>query len=422
MTRIAIIVQRYGLEINGGAELHARLLANALRDHYEVEILSSRALDYQCWDRHYPAGEQLVQGLRVIRFDHPPKDRSRRKHMPLSHKIRFLTWKWLANFGIAPVAKPSGDDTADGVQYLVAQGPTMPGLLEHLRRHANDYQALIFITARFYPTALGVLIDPARSILVPTLHPEKTMALPHFQRVFRAPRRIMFNTSAEWQVARRLYGDDIAPGEVCGVGIDIPEPTATANVVIPGVDCPYLLYVGRVDQGKGCGELFDYFERLRQRWPTESLKLIVCGRWFMAQPSHPDIVSAGFVSDAERDVLIAGALALVVPSRHESLSLAMLEGLAAGCPVIVNWHSEVLRQHVLDSAVGATYRNANEFAQAVWQQLRVSDAIRRVQAEQGRNYVRDNYHWPAIVAKFRRAIDTMPAAAMTPEPDTTNDH
>lgn len=415
MSRIAIIVQRYGLEINGGAELHARLLANALRPHYQVDILSSRALDYQVWDRHYPVGEQSVQGLRVLRFDHPPKDRSRRKHLPLRHKLRFMTRAWLAKFNIPPVARPSGNDAADGLQYLVAQGPTMTGLIDYLQQHSAEYRALIFVTARFHPTALGLLVDPARSILVPTLHEEKTMALPHFHRVFRAPQRIMFNTRAEQAVAQRLYGDDIAPSEICGVGIDLPglPPAEAATAVVAG---RYLIYVGRVDVGKGCAELFEHFIRLRRRRPDQALKLVVCGRMFMPEPAHPDIVCTGFVGDAQRDALIARALALVVPSRHESLSLAMLEGMVGGSAVIVNWHSEVLRQHVQDSGVGATYRNADEFAWAVQQQWQLSDAMRLAQAEQGRCYVREHYDWRTIVAKFRQAIDSLPAATATPAP------
>jgi len=414
MTRIAIIVQRYGLEINGGAELHARLLVHALKPHYDVDVLTSRALDYQVWDQHYPTGEQWVEGCRVLRFDHPPRDRSRRKYMPLRHKLRFKLRRWLPRLGLQAVRHPTANDADDGIDYLRAQGPTMDGLIDYLRGHSTEYAALIFMTARFHPTALGVLVDPARSILVPTLHDEKAMYLPHFHRVFRAPRWIMYNTRAEQAVARQLYGEDLAPGEVGGVGIHMPaapgaldaegEQRWAQTAERHGIDAPYLLYVGRVDTSKGCGELFDNFDRLRRR-SMGPVQLVVCGQLFMQPPRHADIVLTGFVSDQERDDLIAHAGALVVPSRHESLSLVLLESLAAGCPVIVNRHSEVLRQHVLDSGVGECYDTFEDFAASAARILGADSATRLTQAQHGRRYVQEHYDWGRIVAKYRRVID-----------------
>ena len=415
--RIAIVVQRYGAEINGGAELHARLLAQALVPHYAVDVLTSRALDYRQWDLHYPATESWLDGCRVLRFDHPPRDRSRRKHMPLRHKLRFKLRAWLARRGQPLALPPSGEAVADGEQYLRAQGPTMDGLLQHLHAHAHDYAALIFFTALYHPSALGVLAAPHRAILVPTLHDEKAMYLPHFHRVFRTPCWIMYNTMGEMAIAQRLYGSDLAPGEVCGVGIGSPgaaaETLPDACAAWPaiaaqlGLQEPFLLYVGRVDRSKGCAELFAQFARLRRQAPGLPLKLVVCGQLFMPAPQHPDILLAGFIGNAERDALCAHALALVVPSRYESLSLVLLESLAAGCPVIVNRHCEVLRQHVQASGVGLDYADAAGFAEAVTTIQGWDAAKRESQAALGRAYVHDNYDWSRIVAKYRHVIDGM---------------
>lgn len=416
MTRIAIIVQRYGIEINGGAELHARLLAQALKPYYGVDVLTSRALDYHVWDRHYPPGEDWVGGCRVLRFDHPARDRGRGRHMPLRHKLRFKLRRWLARPGLPLVVQPSGNDADDGIRYLRAQGPTMEGLFDYLRLHAGVYDALIFVTARFHPTALGVLVDPDRSILVPTLHDEKAMYLPHFHRVFRAPRWIMYNTTAEQKVAHTLYGGGLAPGDVCGIGIELPPPDNASDAERQrrrlqwaerhGIKAPYLLYVGRVDPSKGCGELFEHFARLR-RQSSHPLQLVVCGQLFMPRPQHADIVLTGFVSNQERDDLIAQAAALVVPSRHESLSLVLLESLAAGCPVIVNRNSDVLRDHVIESGVGETYESFDDFSASVQRLQRQNAATRAAQAERGRRYVRERYDWQIIVAKYRRVIDAI---------------
>jgi hypothetical protein len=39
--KLAIVVQRYGADINGGAELHARYIAEHLAKHVEVEVLTT---------------------------------------------------------------------------------------------------------------------------------------------------------------------------------------------------------------------------------------------------------------------------------------------------------------------------------------------------------------------------------------------
>lgn len=49
MKKIAFVVQRYGLEVNGGAEMECRMYAERLTDRYEVHVLTSRAIDYITW-------------------------------------------------------------------------------------------------------------------------------------------------------------------------------------------------------------------------------------------------------------------------------------------------------------------------------------------------------------------------------------
>ena len=55
VVKIAVVVQRYGADINGGAELHARYIAEHLARHVEVEVLTTCARDYITWAERLPA-------------------------------------------------------------------------------------------------------------------------------------------------------------------------------------------------------------------------------------------------------------------------------------------------------------------------------------------------------------------------------
>src|SRR6267142_1821291 len=66
--KLAIVVQRYGADINGGAELHARYVAEHLAPHAKVAVLTTCARDYVTWRDEYPAGVEHVNAIPVHRF------------------------------------------------------------------------------------------------------------------------------------------------------------------------------------------------------------------------------------------------------------------------------------------------------------------------------------------------------------------
>ncbi|XVJ68407.1 MAG: glycosyltransferase family 4 protein [Rhizobacter sp.] len=338
--------------------------------------------------------------------------------MPLDARLRWKLRRLLRWLKVPLVRQPDGNPHTDGILCLQAQGPTMEGLMRYLRDHGPTYQALIFMTALYHPAAMGVLVHPQRSILIPTLHDEKMMYLPHFHRVFRAPRWILFNTTAEAQVAEALYGKNLAPSKVCGVGIDMPLSdnsvdsatfVANENTKKFGINQPYLLYLGRIDTSKGCGVLFKQFSRFAKK-NRQPLLLVVAGKAFMKLPQIPSIIYTGFVSDEERNSLIANALALVVPSRYESLSLVALEAMSFGKPVIVTRHSEVLAQHIHDSGAGYAYGDFSEFSDAVNSVLSMPESDRQLQAQRARHYVSDRYSWPRVTSILLETIDSVSAA------------
>ena len=67
--KLCLIVQRYGLEVNGGAELQCRQFAERLVECYQkVDVLTTKAVDYMTWENKYKSDEEWINGVHVFRF------------------------------------------------------------------------------------------------------------------------------------------------------------------------------------------------------------------------------------------------------------------------------------------------------------------------------------------------------------------
>jgi len=404
--RLALVVQRYGEDVNGGAEVHARLLAEHLSTRHDIEVLTSCARDYVDWASVYPPGPTVVGGLRVIRFEHPRRNDIGRARVPLVHKLRFLLRHLPRQLSRHPlVSKPRGAAAYDGNDYLRRQGPHCPALMEFLDAAGQRYDAVIFFAALYEPTALGLQHWGARSILVPLLHDEKPMYLPVFHHVFRSAGALLFNTETERQLAHRLYGIDTGAAVVAGLGIDMRRPAAeeiAATLARHGLTPGYLVYVGRIEKAKGCDVLVAAFLAHLRRYP--SARLVLVGKASWAVPPHPRIHCTGFATDADRDGLMAGAAALFIPSRFESLSLVLLEAMLMGIPVIANAECEVLAEHVRLSGAGLAYRGRRALTQAMATVTCLPADERERWRQHGMHYVSSRYEWARVLQVFDEAI------------------
>ena len=117
-----------------------------------------------------------------------------------------------------------------------------------------------------------------------------------------------------------VSGNESVPGVVVGVGSDIAtEAIAERFRRTYDIRGPYVLYVGRIDENKGCRELFQFFQQylFNQRRP---LQLVLAGKALLPIPDHPLVRHVGFISDQEKYDALAGCEALIMPSFYESLS------------------------------------------------------------------------------------------------------
>jgi glycosyltransferase involved in cell wall biosynthesis len=386
--RIAFVVQRYGLEVNGGAELECRWVAEHLSRHCSVDVLTTCAIEYTRWLNEYPPGPSEINGVRVKRFlvDRPRDPR------------RFER----CNLNVM-----TGSHTPDDeLQWMQEQGPISSSLLETLAAEYRDYEAVIFFTYLYATTYYGIQRVPDRALLVPTAHDEPPVYLNLFRSTFTQPRFIIYNTETERRFVQRLFRNQHVPSAVVGTGINMPDEVSGERFQAKyGIHGDFVIYVGRVDQSKNIHVLCEYFEAFRQSY-TGDLKLVVAGKGAWPLPRHPDIVPLGFVSEQDKFDAIQAASILIVPSQYESLSMALLDAWAVGTPVLVNGNCEVLKEQCRLSNGGLWYQSQIEFEWMLRTLLAYPDLRRRL-AESGQTFVERTYAWEHIEQSYLQILDKL---------------
>ncbi len=393
--KLAVVVQRYGADISGGAELHARYVAEMLARRHRVEVLTTCAHDYITWKAHYPAGTETVNGVAVRRFavahERDPQDFSQRSTQVFDGR----------------------HSVADELAWLDSEGPTSPELIDYIGQQADAFDFFLFFSYRYYHAYHGVRRVPHKAILVPTAERDAALGLSIFGPVFRAARAVMYNSPEERAMIQAVSANTAVPGVVVGIGSDLPRETVPDRFRRKyDVSGPFVIYVGRIDQNKGCAELFDYFSNYRPRL-GQQLSLILAGTSILPIPAHPRIRHLGFISDRDKFDAIAAADALIMPSRFESLSMVALEAWGLGRPVLANGRCDVLRGQTIRSRAGLYYENFAEFAEALFT-LTSNRPLNQAFGENGRRFYERQYAWPVIQRKYEDMLGQLSRAAAAP--------
>ena len=384
MKKICFVIQRYGKEVNGGAEQHCRQFAEHMTSWSDVTGLTTRAVDYISWKNEYTSDREEINGVHVIRFSVDAE-----RNIDTFNEIN---GRYLSGAAI------------DEREWIDRQGPLTPSLLAYISEHRDDYDVFIFYTYLYYQTVLGVPLVPEKALVVPTAHDEPPIRMKIFRPVFEAPRAIFYLTQDEKAFVETHFKVKDKITDIGGVGIEIPEETDPEGFRKKyGLD-RYILYAGRIDEAKGCPVMFRYFMEYKKRNPG-TLKLVLMGKEVIPVPEHPDIISLGFVSEEDKYNGMAGADFLLLPSQFESLSMVVLEAMAVRTPVLVNGLCNVLKSHCRNSNAGLWYTDYFEFEGST-NYLCKKEEERLQMGKNGRKYVRENYTWEIMEQKFCRLINS----------------
>lgn len=401
--RLAFVVQRYGLDIAGGAEYHCRLVAEHLARHAEVEILTTCAADYITWANHFPEGLETLGGLPVRRFK-VKRPRDPRRFSDWSDRVLRRVAPPRGAEGAPAAATPAQVD--EELAWLEEEGPFSPRLVRHVQRSRERFDWFVFFSYRYYTTYHGLSAVADKALLVPTAEDDGVYRLSIFPPLFRKPRGIVWNSHEEKAMIEAVAANQHVPGDVVGVGSRLPQGVDGAGFrARHGLDGPFGLYLGRIDENKGCRQLFDFFKRYRQERGSR-LKLVLIGKAVIPIPEDAGIVHLGFQPDQEKwDALDACDL-LFMPSRYESLSMVTLEAWWTGRPVLANARCEVLRGQCRRGQAGLYYSSYEEFAEAL-QLLEQRPELRQALGRNGRRYFDANYAWPVVERKYLGLLERL---------------
>ncbi len=380
--KLTFVTPRYGTGVIGGAESGARMLAERLSDRpdWEVEVCTSCALDHLTWENVEPPGTSTLNGVTVHRF--PTASRRLLDYFELDGRLR---------------VSPASASLEEGRRWIALNGPLCPDLVDAVASTTSD--VLACYPYLFATTVDGIAASPVPSVLHPAAHDEPALYLRAFHRSFRDVDGFAYHTRAERDLMEHVFQVGARPQLVLGLGVDEPAGTGRAGDELLGIPGrPYLCYLGRVDEHKGCGMLAEYFAAYKERHPGP-LALAFVGPVSDEAPHHPDVVVTGTVSEGDKWDILAGACTMVTPSAYESFSLVLLEAWTVEVPVLVNAACAATMEHVRRSGGGLWFDSFRSFEVAV-DRLTGDMALGRTLASAGHRYTSRYYRWPAIIDRY----------------------
>jgi glycosyltransferase involved in cell wall biosynthesis len=371
--RVAVVSLRYGDDFAGGEKTSLATIAQALRDAGRgVEVFTTTTRTASRGHNDMPAGTCEVEGVNVHRFRLDPHDEARQG--AAAEKIRH------ANGRVAPATEQ---------EYLECSVRSS-ALLEALERRRDEFD--VFIVG---PYLFALTYDVAKRfgpkvLLLPCFHDEPLARLSVWRPVYERVGGILYHSPEEQAWAERELGMNHPGATLLGTYLDCDArgDAARGRAAVGGAQ-PYVVYCGRYSQHKELPRVVEFARRYDQEHPGR-FRFVFLGEGEVAIPRESWARDLGFVGEAcKRDVL-AGAAALVQLSRNESLSLVALEAWAQDTPVIASARSAVLAGHIQRSGGGWCVENYEQFAD-VLQRLHDHPERGDESGRRGQEYVRRTY-------------------------------
>ena len=415
--KLAFVTPRYGADISCGPEHACRLLAEQVCERHDVDVLTTCARDPLTWKNESTEGADRVRGVLVRRFA-----------VNQAHDADAL-----AELTARLTAEPHS--RADEQEWVRRLGPSSPGLVDFLKRHNRNYDAVVFFSLYHATTVQGVAAAPERAVLFPHLQIEPVLRFGLWSEVLGAVRAIGYTSAAERRLTRGFLRIFHGADEIVGVGVETPAqqtyprhqqdpadnleedeegsapdpPEAPEYLAGRGIPFrrrhrlygSFALYGGRVEPDNGCEEMLSYFDSYAST--DGDTALVLMGVKMMKVPDEPYIRMPGVLADRERMIAYEAAEVTLAPDPGDLLGLCVLESLAVGTPVLASARNEAAVEHCRRANAGLYYANRDEFVDGL-KMLMTNSRLRERLGENGRQYIRQNHRWDAVLGRFERLI------------------
>lgn len=239
--------------------------------------------------------------------------------------------------------------------YISQQVISMRRLWTHFRFAAALWQDRPDIT--FVPAHTLPFVFPGRAVV--TVH---DLGYKYFPEAHPGPHRFYLDATTRYSArrARLVLADSQATAHDLTRFYGIPAEKM--RVVYPGVDPPeiesilygsiarvrekyqlpekYFLFLGTLQPRKNIARIVQAFDRWQRAHQDDTGLVLAGGKGWLFDEAWvngvPNVYLAGYIDEADKGALYAGALALVFPTLYEGFGFPVLEAMHCGTPVIAS--------------------------------------------------------------------------------------
>jgi glycosyltransferase involved in cell wall biosynthesis len=228
---------------------------------------------------------------------------------------------------------------------------------------------------------------------------------------------IHFTTQTERDLVTRL--NLAAPSFVEPNGVDISEfenlpPRGTFRTKYPALgDRPIVLFLGRLHYKKGFDLLIPAFSRIANR----DAMLVIAGpaaegfqeeieRIVKEAGIGPRVLFTGMLRGSQRVEAFVDADLFVLPSYQENFGIAVIESLAAKCPVVISDQVNICHEIAAEEVGGVVPTKVEPLTEEIDRWL-ADPQLRRIAGQRGAEFVRREYDWNRIAGRWVKRYEQL---------------